>query len=462
MTEIEFAPDLPVVPALRLRPLSDVQPRQIRWLVPGMIPLRTLTLVAGVGGLGKSTWTTAIAANLSTGTYGEPADSILVSLEDPAEEVIRPRAEAAGADLDRIHDIVIAGGFDSVQIPTDIEAIAELVADVRAKLVVFDPIVAAIETTYDAHKDQHVRRVLAGLKLIAETRNCAIVMVAHLNKNPSTDAYLRINGSVAFWNASRSVVLITEDPDDPDTLRLLTQRKANWARLQPVERHRVESILLEGTVDSDTGKPIETSRMVFVEHAHDVDGADVLGTPTPSKTSDARTFLLGALADGEWHDSAGLKVLAPCSPRTLQRAANDLEVETDRRGFPASTWWRISESNEDLAQLVAQQSRHALTAQFGATGENGSTMRNGGATVDPVATVAPSTLTGIETTTVGATGETFERVPLDLLEQTYDAELDQPIEVTTGHHLDDPGPDERPPIDELYDDELAAMLEETA
>src|SRR5262249_47516218 len=39
---------------LRLRALSEVEPRQVQWLVPGMIPLRALTLVAGIGGLGKS------------------------------------------------------------------------------------------------------------------------------------------------------------------------------------------------------------------------------------------------------------------------------------------------------------------------------------------------------------------------------------------------------------------------
>ena len=84
--EIKCAPDLPKVGAsgLRLRPLSEVQPRQVRWLVPGLIPLRTLTLVAGAGGLGKSTWLAGIAARLSAGELGEPANVIIVSFEDPA------------------------------------------------------------------------------------------------------------------------------------------------------------------------------------------------------------------------------------------------------------------------------------------------------------------------------------------------------------------------------------------
>ena len=40
--------------SLRLRPLAEVQPRQVRWLLPGLIPLRTLTLVAGVGGSARA------------------------------------------------------------------------------------------------------------------------------------------------------------------------------------------------------------------------------------------------------------------------------------------------------------------------------------------------------------------------------------------------------------------------
>jgi putative DNA primase/helicase len=113
-SDSEFSPDLPAVPpaeqggaSLRLRALSEVQPRQVRWLVPGLIPLRTLTLVAGVGGLGKSTWLAAIAAQVSAGELGEPGDVILVSFEDPAAEVLRPRVEAAGGDLTRVHEIVV-------------------------------------------------------------------------------------------------------------------------------------------------------------------------------------------------------------------------------------------------------------------------------------------------------------------------------------------------------------------
>ena len=75
--------------------------------------------------------------------------------------------------------------------------------------------------------------------------------------------------SVAFWNASRSVVLVTEDGEGDS--RLVAQRKANYARPCPVERHRVEEVLLPDRFDPDTGERVVTVRMVFVEYAEDVD-----------------------------------------------------------------------------------------------------------------------------------------------------------------------------------------------
>ena len=59
------------------------------------------------------------------------------------------------------------------------------------------------------------------------------------------------------------------------------------------------------------------------------------------EVSKAADWLKGMLADGDWHDSAGLKKLAAAqdiSERTLERAAGEvLGVEYERRGFPSST-----------------------------------------------------------------------------------------------------------------------------
>lgn len=332
---------------LQLRTLASVEPRQVAWLVPGLIQLRALNLVAGIGGLGKSTWLAAVAAQVSAGRLlgGSPGDVIIVSFEDSAEEGLRPRVEAAEGDLHRVHDIVVGGdGLDTVALPRDTEELRQLARSVTARLVIFDPIVAGIESSFDTHKDQHVRAVLAQLLQLALEEECAIAMVGHLNKTPSVDAYVRVANSVAFWNASRSVILIAEDPDD-ENCRLIVQRKANYARLRGVERHRMETVVLPDTVDPGTGRPIETSRLVFVEVADEVDGAEVLNGQKTTKTETAETLLEALLADGEWHEADAVKKLLAAAgfpERTAQRAAKFLHVENERRGFPGpKTWWRL-------------------------------------------------------------------------------------------------------------------------
>jgi AAA domain len=405
---------------LMLRALADVEARQVRFLVPGLIPLRTLTLVAGVGGLGKSTWLAGIAARVSRGDLGEPGAVIIVSYEDTPEEMLRPRVEAAGGDLSRVFHIVVPELHQGpVVLPSDLTELRTVVREVQARLVIIDPIVAAIDVNFDAHKDQHVRSVLAELAALAEQENLATAMVGHLNKAPSRDAYIRVANSVAFWNASRSVVLVTEDPEEPDAHRLVAQRKANWSRWAPIERHRIEPILLSRTLDPDTGKPIETSRMVFVEHAGDVDGDDLLGPRDRSdgKTSRSEDFLRLLLADGEWHESGGLKRLAAAAglnERTVQRGATNLDVDIERRGFPASTWWRFP------------QSRQGSPHEFGATRD--SAQPSGlHSPPRPVAPVAPTGFDGQDNERalmeeVGAFIDEGVLIPLDIGTATF-AEL---------------------------------------
>jgi putative DNA primase/helicase len=347
----------------------------VRWLVPGLIPLRTLTLVAGVGGLGKSMWLAGIAARLSVGAldgHGS-ADTVILSYEDTAAEVLRPRVEAAGGDPSRVHVIVREHRdyVEPVALPRDVLRVEELVRSVEAKQLVVDPIVAAIVTELDAHKDQHVRAVLARLAELSEQADCAVAIVGHLNKAPCTDAYIRVANSVAFWNAARSVVLVTEDNGDDD-LRLVAQRKANYAGLRPVERHRIEPVELPHLVDVVDGRPIRTARMAFVEFAEDVDGADVLGPPKTTKTETAETLLAALLADGDWHEADGVKRLmhaAGYAERTIQRAAKFMGVENERRGFPSATWWRISLAGACGLPVVPASLAPSAVSKIGATVE---------------------------------------------------------------------------------------------
>ena len=145
-------------PRWELRALAQADARRTKWLVQGLIPLQFLTLIAGVGGLGKSTWAMGLAAAGSIGV--KPWDTIYVTFEDTADEVLKPRLLAAGGDPERVHELVCtdANSLASFTLPGDLEDLRAAVRSCSARFVVIDPIVAAIDASLDAYKDQHVRR----------------------------------------------------------------------------------------------------------------------------------------------------------------------------------------------------------------------------------------------------------------------------------------------------------------
>src|SRR5208282_2701308 len=100
------------------RQMSEIQSKPIRWLWPGRIARGKVSILAGNPGLGKSQIMASMTAIVSTAgqwpvdrTRCERGNVIILSAEDDAEDTIRPRLEAAGADLSRVFvlDAVING-----------------------------------------------------------------------------------------------------------------------------------------------------------------------------------------------------------------------------------------------------------------------------------------------------------------------------------------------------------------
>src|SRR5262249_21761615 len=89
--------------------LSDVELEDISWVWPGRIARRKVSLLAGDPGIGKSQIAIDIASRITRqGTWPDdgsaPLGSVIVlAAEDSTGDTVRPRFEAAGADLDRVH-----------------------------------------------------------------------------------------------------------------------------------------------------------------------------------------------------------------------------------------------------------------------------------------------------------------------------------------------------------------------
>ena len=228
-------------PGAVLRRISDIEAQRLSWLWPGRIPLGKMTLFAGDPGLGKSFVTLDIVArvtrgkNWPDGARNETAGNvILLSAEDDPSDTIRPRLEAAGADLDKVHILEAVRhikpdgetSLDHFSLQTDITALQDAAASHDVRLIVIDPISAYLGST-DSHVNAKVRGLLAPLTALAQTLRFSLVIVDHLSKS-NRPALYRPNGSIGFTAAARAVWFFAKDPDAPEQ-RLMLPGKLNLA-----------------------------------------------------------------------------------------------------------------------------------------------------------------------------------------------------------------------------------------
>jgi hypothetical protein len=138
---------------------SEVSMKRINWLWPRRIARGKVNLIAGNPGLGKSQITASIAAVVSTGglwpvdrTPCVPGDVLFLSAEDDPADTMRPRLEAAGANLGRVHVLngVVAGYtgqgrpvYRGFNLERDIEALSVKLSELRD--------VAAVSSTLLRH-----------------------------------------------------------------------------------------------------------------------------------------------------------------------------------------------------------------------------------------------------------------------------------------------------------------------
>lgn len=92
------------------RRIADVKATPVRWLWKGRIARGKVTLIVGHPGLGKSQISLSLASIGSIAglwpvdrTRAERGSIVILSAEDDAADTIRPRLEAAGADVTRCY-----------------------------------------------------------------------------------------------------------------------------------------------------------------------------------------------------------------------------------------------------------------------------------------------------------------------------------------------------------------------
>lgn len=334
------------LPVLLARRFDDIETKAVDWLWYARIPRGAMTIWEGDPGLSKSTGTIDIAARLSTGrpmplavsALVEPMNVAFVASEDAAETTLKPRLEAAGADMTRcfIIDGVRVGGKDKlITFPDDLPMIEAFLTENRIGLFVVDPLFGHTSGLVDTHKDASVREMLNAVKLVAERTGAAIVALRHLNKAGGGNAMYRGGGSIAVVAAARSVLAVGAHPDRPDT-NVLATVKLNLAK-------RPHSIT--DTVADRGGHPvIEWGEFVELTADDLAAAATAKGRGNGERGAQkggAKEFIRDMLADGPVPASEAERrvVEAGFSESTVRRAKIALGVRSVRDGFGADGSW---------------------------------------------------------------------------------------------------------------------------
>jgi hypothetical protein len=329
---------------LTSEPLSTVQPEAVGWLWQHYIPRGKLVLLDGDPKVGKSFLSIDLAARLSRGSplpdgspSGKPHSTLILSAEDNKKDTIRPRAEAAGADLDRVHS-VRALGEAGIRFPRDTEALERLVQERGADLVVLDPFLAFVPGVA-SNSFQGVHGPLGLLAGLAARSDCAILLIRHLRKAATDKALYRGLGSVGIIGAVRVGLLASPLAGYGDAC-VLAVTKTNLGRTPATLSYRL--------IPDEKG----IGRIEWMGPVSR--GADDLDAPGPRvlwPRDRAADWLVQFLADGPRPSAEVLKAAAAATipERTLDRAKGlarvksvQVSLKSDQRIWfwydPAAPW----------------------------------------------------------------------------------------------------------------------------
>jgi methylmalonyl-CoA mutase cobalamin-binding subunit len=258
---------------------NPAPPRE--WHVEGWFPARTVHLMMGDGGTGKSLLALQMAAATATGTpwigldVSRPGPVVYYGAEDDMDEMHRRlagicEAMEIGAECFRgkLHmrsavaedSIFATVGPDGRVKPTKLlKRINREIAAVQPRLVILDTL--ANLHALDPNNQEQARAFVGFLVEVAQTHDCSVLLLAH----PSRSGMASGGGdgfSVGWSNSVRSRSYLRADKDAPD-VRVLENLKANYGpHAAAVQLMWNNGALVPVAADYATA---ETAKRVFLE-----------------------------------------------------------------------------------------------------------------------------------------------------------------------------------------------------
>ena len=212
--------------------LDAMRPTRFGWrdrLVRGAI-----NVPVGAEGVGKGTLLMWIIAKLTRGELpgdleGTPARVLWLGQEDSWEEVVSPRAFAAGADTALVAEMVATNHREVFNVQRDDAELEHIIRAGPFAAVVFEALLDNMPRTNNGFDPQYVRQALHPLRRALRATGAIGLTTLHTNKSRARTLRERMGSSVQYNALSRSTLYLDDHPNDPDR-RVVLGAKQNLSR----------------------------------------------------------------------------------------------------------------------------------------------------------------------------------------------------------------------------------------
>lgn len=214
---------------------ADIQPRATEWVLQDLLPAAEIVVLVGEEGIGKGLWCCNLIARITTGP--NPRNVLMILAEDDAQRVVRPRLDAAGADVSRVHLVVedVETLTGTPLLPTHRDRIAALVTELDAQVLIIDPWISTVPGAISVKDAQQARQALDPMTKLARQTGVTILAVAHTNRS-SGSTRDRVGLTGVLRQVARMMVLALAEPDDPSVLWVGVE-KSNLGDKPPAARY---------------------------------------------------------------------------------------------------------------------------------------------------------------------------------------------------------------------------------
>lgn len=220
---------------MTLKQLSESSEERVSWLVDGMLPNGSLTILAGKPKSGKSTISRQLAVAVAQGQdfLSRPTTQggvLYFAIEEKSAEVAVHLEMLCAKHDDPI--FVQCGAIPHGDPIKRLEATLKKRADVR--LVIIDPIFRFIGGVHDANDYLQVTVALAPLLEMSRRYNVHILIVHHMKKKETDDQMDGILGSTALAASVDTLVALKTDAAGN---RILCTRQRYGIDMKPTQLH---------------------------------------------------------------------------------------------------------------------------------------------------------------------------------------------------------------------------------